>query len=603
MFFNTCGGGGGDNNGGEETDRPPSSINNVAPNLQAVQDFSMEQGARLSMNIIATDENGDSLRFTADIPSFISYTVASNNSIDLEIDTAQADAGDYAIEIIVSDGQADSILQFTLTIITKVQYLLKEIDDLTIKEGSILDIDLLVESAHSSNINLISAPSFVSLQLNTESGMPFLNIAPDYVSEGTYQVIYELLGDLDEQNEFNLIIEDLNRLPDVTVNGMAIESNRHSFTVNEGEETVFSVLGTDADDDALVYSVVPDSEFSIPDFTEIDINEDESISLSIYPTVNNVGKNVFTLDVSDGKESQKVVFDIEVLPNQSLPDAISAGAYHTCALYQYRVYCWGLAERGITRAPTPDVVGKITHITSGAYHNCASGEKGIYCWGYSNSGEQDVPDISGEVIELASGYVHTCAITDEEFACWGGKSVFTAVAQGQAEVPEDLTEVTHMALGQLYTCALSDQGVRCWGENRTGQMLVPSDLGEVSDIAAARTFACAISDMIPVCWGIGGSVRDAIPDVLENNTQLILGNYFNACLISDGDLDCWGMDNSSDPSIWMPSLKNVKEVVLGDGHTCALDDYGIFCWGLGRYGENGPYDFGQSVVPSFLGYR
>jgi alpha-tubulin suppressor-like RCC1 family protein len=203
--------------------------------------------------------------------------------------------------------------------------------------------------------------------------------------------------------------------------------------------------------------------------------------------------------------------------------AISAGPYHTCAITDEatnNAYCWGynnsgqLGDGSTTNRSIPVAVStaeivpsgkRITAISAGAYHTCAITDEATnnaYCWGNNSFGQlgngsttnRNIPvavSTSGvlggkSITAISAGGLHTCAIIDEatnNAYCWGYNSdgqlgvgsttssnipvaVYTAgVLSGK--------RITAISAGGLHTCAITDEATNnayCWGYNLYGQL-------------------------------------------------------------------------------------------------------------------------------------
>ncbi len=110
--------------------------------------------------------------------------------------------------------------------------------------------------------------------------------------------------------------------------------------------------------------------------------------------------------------------------------AIAAGSYHTCALVDGEVYCWGANGEGqlgtddVSPVETPTRVPNlsgVTQISAGAFSTCALTNTGTaLCWGLNEAGELGaepgaatpvtVP-LEGVVSITTKGFMRTCAVT------------------------------------------------------------------------------------------------------------------------------------------------------------------------------------------------
>ncbi|MFZ9393407.1 MAG: RCC1 domain-containing protein, partial [Ilumatobacteraceae bacterium] len=144
--------------------------------------------------------------------------------------------------------------------------------------------------------------------------------------------------------------------------------------------------------------------------------------------------------------------------------AISAGTSHTCALLSTgSVKCWGYNGDGefgngtTTNSSLPvDVLVSlggspltgVSAITAGAYHTCALLSTGsVRCWGLNNYGQ----------------------IGDGTSGAGTNRLAPTAVLVSLGGSP--LTGVSAITAGAYHTCALLSTGsVRCWGLNNYGQI-------------------------------------------------------------------------------------------------------------------------------------
>ncbi|MCE1174657.1 MAG: putative Ig domain-containing protein, partial [Propionibacteriales bacterium] len=345
--------------------------------------------------------------------------------------------------------------------------------------------------------------------------------------------------------------------------------------------------------------------------------------------------------------------------------SVTAGARHACVITSTgAAMCWGqntygaLGTGNTTDATTPTSVPGLTSgvaaITAGAYHTCAiTSSGGAQCWGYNvygqlgngtttdSSSPHDVPGLTSGVASIAAGNNHTCAITTAgATTCWGYNYTgqlgndSTINSSTPVEVIGLSSGTALVAPGADLTCAItSSHDVACWGGNAYGQLgngstsmtsspqPVTALSTGISSVATGYTHSCALTTTGGVeCWGnnsfgqlgngtLSASSTPTVVAGLSSGVTAVAGGVNHTCaLTSAGGVKCWGSNSNgqlgngtttdSTIPVNVTGLTGVTAITAGGTHTCALTSTGgIKCWGNNFAGAVGDGTTADRYVP------
>ncbi|MBD3355179.1 hypothetical protein GF361_04300 [Candidatus Woesearchaeota archaeon] len=246
----------------------------------------VNEGDFVNLKVSASDADKDAL----------SYTYESPLNEKGQWQTDYGDAGEYNIDIIVSDGKTE-VTKEVLLIVHRSNRppILKEINDIVANEGDTIIIDPQAEDEEGDDITYtISEP-----------------IGDDGVWEtthhdaGDYIITVTATDNLHEPvtQEVIVVVKDKNQDPEITE-----YSPKKDVEMYEGEEKTFSISAKDLDNENLKYSWELNNE---------SISTDKVFVYS--PDFESAGDYTLKGSVSDGKIKVGVRWNIKVIDKNRLP--------------------------------------------------------------------------------------------------------------------------------------------------------------------------------------------------------------------------------------------------------------------------------------------
>lgn len=302
--------------------------------------------------------------------------------------------------------------------------------------------------------------------------------------------------------------------------------------------------------------------------------------------------------------------------------ALTRGARHGCVLSTGDgVRCWGYNYYGqlgdgtnANRSAAVDVSGLdggVSAVSAGAFHTCAlTSDGGVECWGDNSRGQlgdgttherwspAGVSGLANGVIAVAGGDSHSCAVLrGGGVKCWGDNQ-YGQLGDGTTHrrlTPVDVQGLsggaTALALGHRQSCALlTDGAVECWGGN---------EFGQVGDGTTRRRLAAV---------GVSGLAAGVI--------AIAAGDSHTCALLRVGSMKCWGYNdwgqlgdgtplNRLRPVLVSGMVSGVTAIAAGAFHTCARTRTGnAKCWGYnanGQLGDGTPEQRSRPVYALRLG--
>ena len=307
-------------------------------------------------------------------------------------------------------------------------------------------------------------------------------------------------------------------------------------------------------------------------------------------------------------------------PGSSATTAVSAGPDHACSVSDGKAYCWGRNDYGqLGNAQTAQsnipvavfaggvLAGRtVTAISAGGFHTCAVADGLVFCWGDGSRGQLgngltgpsasslvpvQVGGLGVTATEISTGHYRSCVLAGAVY-CWGTNEYGQLGQAGtvtQLSVPVAVSglpggTLSNITGGQMFTCLLASGVPWCWGAGFDGQLgngtltstnptphavVTNGAIGgqAVTSLSAGQIHVCAVAAGRPYCWGGNGPGQLGSGTLNQRSTTPV-------AVVTTGAL----LGHTS------------TAVAAGGNHSCVLADGAPYCWGSTTNGQLGDGD-------------
>ena len=221
---------------------------NRTPVITAVGNKTVAEGSPLSFTVVATDPDGQALTYSTSAALPTGATLNSTTGV-FAWTPSFTQAGSYSITFSVSDGSlvVSNTAVITVTNTNRIP-VITAVGNRTVAEGSALSFTVVATDPDGQALTYSTSAALpTGVTLNSTTGA--FAWTPSFTQAGSYSITFSVSdGSLVVSNTAVITVTNTNRTPVITAVG-----NR---TVAEGSVLSFTVVATDPDGQALIYSTL-----------------------------------------------------------------------------------------------------------------------------------------------------------------------------------------------------------------------------------------------------------------------------------------------------------------------------------------------------------
>ncbi|MBI5872162.1 hypothetical protein HZB88_03690 [archaeon] len=274
---------------------------NNCPVLESVEDIEVDEGELVTVELIATDEDGDELIY--DLYEYANNLVFTESGNVFTWQTEIGDAGSYYIMAYVSDGECSDFDYFYIIVNEITEEVnncpvLETISDISVDEGELVTITASASDEDGDALTYSISESYGNIAFSGANPWTWQTGEED---DGSYTATVSVSdGECSVSQTVEIIVNEIS----AEVNNCPVLTYIEDIEADEEDTITISASAIDADGDALSYSLAENySNISFTGSNPWTWETDESDS----------GEYVITVTVTDGlcSDSQDVNIEIE----------------------------------------------------------------------------------------------------------------------------------------------------------------------------------------------------------------------------------------------------------------------------------------------------